>query len=99
MKKKLTLTIEEDVVLKAKAYAKGTDRSLSELVESHLRKITNPSNQLSEPIEAYGKEKTNEYEFIIPEWLKGIAGSVNADIDYMRDRDKIREERYSKYLK
>lgn len=99
MKKKLTLTIEEDVVLKAKAYAKGTGRSLSEVVESHLRKITNSSNQVSEPSKVYGKEKTDEDEFVIPEWLKGIAGSVNADIDYVRDRDKIREERYSKYLR
>lgn len=39
MKTKLTLTIEEDIIRKAKVYAKGTDRSLSTLIENHLRAI------------------------------------------------------------
>lgn len=39
MSTKLTLTIEKTVIDKAKAYAKSTGRSLSELVESQLEKL------------------------------------------------------------
>lgn len=39
MSAKLTLTIEKAVIEKAKAYAKSTGRSLSELVESQLEKL------------------------------------------------------------
>lgn len=39
MSTKLTLTIEKAVIEKAKAYAKSTGRSLSELVESQLEKL------------------------------------------------------------
>jgi hypothetical protein len=98
MKTKLTLTIEEGVIIRAKTYAKETGRSLSELIESYLSKITNP-NQISESGTVYGKDQIDSAQFVIPDWLRGIAGSVDADIDYVRDREKIREERYSKYLK
>lgn len=40
MTTKLTLTIEESVIKKAKRYARQTGRSLSELVEAHLQQIT-----------------------------------------------------------
>lgn len=36
MTSKLTLTVEEEVIKKAKSYAKQTGRSLSELVENYL---------------------------------------------------------------
>jgi len=39
MSTKLTLTIEKTVIEKAKAYAKSTGRSLSELVEDQLEKL------------------------------------------------------------
>jgi len=42
---KLTLTIEKDIIVRAKLYAKQTGRSLSDLVESYLEQVTrNDSN-------------------------------------------------------
>ena len=40
MTTKLTLTVEQSVIAKAKAYAKKTNRSLSELVENYLDTLT-----------------------------------------------------------
>jgi len=40
MTTKLTLTVEKDIIERAKAYAKNTGRSLSELIESYLDSIT-----------------------------------------------------------
>ncbi|WAC40446.1 DUF6364 family protein [Pedobacter sp. SL55] len=40
MTTKLTLTVEKSVIERAKSYAKGTGRSLSELIESYLDTVT-----------------------------------------------------------
>ena len=40
MNAKLTLTIEQSVIEKAKRYAKEKERSLSDLIESYLKAIT-----------------------------------------------------------
>ena len=40
MPTKLTLSIDQQVILKAKKFAKNSGRSLSEIVESYLDKIT-----------------------------------------------------------
>jgi uncharacterized protein (DUF3820 family) len=40
MTTKLTLTVEKDVIDKAKSFAKHTGRSLSELVENYLETLT-----------------------------------------------------------
>ena len=40
MRTKLTLTVEKSVIKRAKSYAKNTGRSLSEIVENYLLKIT-----------------------------------------------------------
>ncbi len=40
MTTKLTLTIEQDVIKKAKLYAKHTGRSLPELIENYLESLT-----------------------------------------------------------
>lgn len=40
MTTKLTLTVEKDVIERAKAYAKVSGRSLSELIEQYLETIT-----------------------------------------------------------
>lgn len=39
MTTKLTLTVEKSVIERAKAYAKSTGRSLSELIENYLETI------------------------------------------------------------
>ena len=41
MNVKLTLTIEETVIVKAKKYAKNKERSLSNLIENYLLALTN----------------------------------------------------------
>ncbi len=40
MNTKLTLTIEQSIIEKAKSYAKDKGRSLSDIIESYLRAIT-----------------------------------------------------------
>lgn len=40
MKVRLTLTIDEDVLKRARLYAKTTNTSLSKLVQDYLNKIT-----------------------------------------------------------
>ncbi|MCB0820541.1 MAG: hypothetical protein KDC13_07955 [Bacteroidetes bacterium] len=40
MNTKLTLTIEQSIIEKAKRYARDRERSLSDLIESYLRALT-----------------------------------------------------------
>lgn len=40
MNTKLTLTVEKSIIERAKLYAKSTGRSLSELIENYLIKVT-----------------------------------------------------------
>ena len=49
MTTKLTLTVEKTIIERAKSYAKGTGRSLSELIENYLEAITeeNSNSDLS----------------------------------------------------
>lgn len=49
MATKLTLTVEETVIKRAKSYAKNTGRSLSELIENYLRTLTE-QQAISEPL-------------------------------------------------
>ena len=49
MTTKLTLTLDDNVILGAKRYAKAKGRSVSELVESYFKSITEvDENQLDE---------------------------------------------------
>jgi hypothetical protein len=50
MTTKLTLTVEKQIILKAKAYARQTGRSLSDLIEAYLETLVlekDSSRQLS----------------------------------------------------
>lgn len=69
MSTKLTLTVEKDIIERAKIYAKKTGRSLSELIESYLSNII--------------KENSSEQE-ISPK-LKKIVGAVNLPNDFDED--------------
>jgi len=66
MTTKLTLTIEEDVIKKAKSYAKQTGRSLSELIEKYLETLT---------------DEHREAKQISPK-LKKLVGSVRLPTDF-----------------
>ena len=45
MTTKLTLTVEKSVIEKAKKYAKGTQRSLSEIVQKYLESLVEESDK------------------------------------------------------
>jgi hypothetical protein len=49
MSTKLTLTVEKEIIERAKQYAKNTGRSLPEIIENYLATITqeNYTNELS----------------------------------------------------
>jgi len=40
MNTKLTLTIDQEIIEKAKQYAKGKNRSLSDIIENYLKTLT-----------------------------------------------------------
>jgi hypothetical protein len=40
MTSKLTLSVEENVIIKAKEFAKSTNKSLSKIIENYLRNLT-----------------------------------------------------------
>ncbi len=61
MNSKLTLSIEEEIITKAKVYARKSGRSLSDLVQAYLERITSPSAE-------HGGE--------VPEAFKDLYGSV-----------------------
>lgn len=45
MTTKLTLTVEQAVIERAKAYARKTGRSLSDIIESYLAKLTSEGQE------------------------------------------------------
>ncbi len=66
MTTKLTLTVEEKVIKRAKLYARQTGRSLSELIENYLDNLTS---------EEEGKEQLSPK-------LKNIVGVVKLPDDF-----------------
>ena len=65
MDTKLTLTIEKDIVDKAKIYAKTKGRSLSDLIENYL-KLTVSSNDKNENLELTPVVKSMMGAFKVP---------------------------------
>lgn len=84
MSTKLTLTIDKEIISRAKDFAKNQGRSLSNLIEDYLRTLTTST--------------TEDFEYTpIVNSLKGV---VNIDmesnaIDY---KDILEEELLNKYL-
>ena len=72
MNTKLTLTIEQAVIEKAKKYAKDKERSLSNLIENYLMALTKESD-------------INEIE--LTPIVKSLKGSFTApkDFDYKKE--------------
>ena len=50
MNSKLTLTIEQSVIEKAKKYARSRERSLSNLIENYLQALTNEETDKEEEL-------------------------------------------------
>ncbi len=82
MNTKLTLTIENSVIIKAKSYAKEKGRSLSEIIENYLKLIAKEQN-VSEEISPF---------------VKSLQGSFKApeNYDYKKELSKSLSEKYLK---
>jgi hypothetical protein len=81
MNTKLTLTIEQSLIEKAKKYAKGQGRSLSDIVENYLKVII--------------KEENTKviYQTPIASSLRG-AFKAPKDFDYKEELSKGLSEKY-----
>jgi len=71
MTTKLTLTVEESTIKKAKLYAKNTGRSLSELVENYLEILT---------------EENTDKSDLSPK-LKSLVGAVKLPDDFDEEKE------------
>ncbi len=82
MNSKLTLTIEKSVIMKAKQYAKGRGRSLSDIIENYLKMITSENGSA---------------EIEITPLVESLKGSFKApeDFDYTDQLSKGLSEKYS----
>lgn len=83
MSTKLTLTIEDSIIKKAKQYAKFEGYSLSGLIENYLKIITTDSNK-----------KTTDIE--ITPTVKSLMGTFKApkDFDYKKELSKSLSNKY-----
>jgi predicted CopG family antitoxin len=81
MNTKLTLTIEDAVIKKAKKYAAEQERSLSDIIENYLKVITS-------------REKKEESEY--PPIVKSLKGSFKAskNLDYKKELAKTLSDKY-----
>lgn len=82
MNTKLTLTIEQSLIVEAKRYAKGKGRSLSDLIENYLKVMIKENNTKvidSTPI------------------VSSLRGAFKApkDMDYKKELSKRLSEKYS----
>lgn len=84
MSTKLTLTINKQVIEKAKKYAKAQDRSLSNLIEDYLKSLVDP------------KVKNEDFEYSpIVTSLWGSVKLEDTDLDYDQ---LLEEELIKKYI-
>lgn len=83
MNSKLTLTIEEDVILKAKDYALSTGDSLSNLIENYLK--------------AVAQNNSTNKEIKLTSLVKSLKGSfkASADFDYKKELQKELSKKYN----
>jgi hypothetical protein len=81
MNTKLTLTIDDSIIERAKAYAKDKGRSLSDLIENYLNAITREQNQS---------------EIDITPVVKSLKGSFKAPdgFDYKKELAKGLSKKY-----
>ncbi len=82
MNTKLTLTIEREIIERAKNYAKGKNRSLSDIIENYLKILTK-------------EERNNKRKKLNPavESLKG-SFKMPKDMDYKKELKNRLEKKY-----
>lgn len=83
MNTKLTLTIEQNVIEKAKKYAKNSGKSLSNIIENYLKTLT---------------RQQKEYKNKITPSVQSLMGSFKmpADFDYKTELTKGLNKKYSR---
>ncbi len=82
MNTKLTLTIEQEIIERAKIYAKEKNRSLSDIIETYLKMLTKEAR----------KQKNNELSPVV-ESLKGYF-KMPKNMDYKKELGNRLEEKY-----
>ena len=82
MNTKLTLTIEQEIIERAKKYAKEKNRSLSDIIENYLKILTKEER----------KQKVNKLSPIV-ESLKG-SFKMPKNMDYKKELGNRLEEKY-----
>jgi hypothetical protein len=83
METKLTLRLTEDVIEKAKIYARSHKISLSKMIEAYLRSLTQTNNPI------------NEHEITpLVESLSGVI-DVPADYDFKKGRGEYLTKKYA----
>ena len=82
MNTKLTLTIEKDIIKRAKNYAKEKNRSLSEIIENYLKSLTDSEKTIS-------NNKLNPI-------VKSLRGSfkMSKELDYKKELRNRLEKKY-----
>lgn len=82
MSTKLTLTIEQSVIEKAKKYANDKGRSLSSIIENYLKIIT--------------KDEESVNEIKLTPIVRSLKGSFKApkNLDYKKELSKRLTEKY-----
>ncbi len=82
MNTKLTLTIEQEIIKRAKKYAKDKNRSLSDIIENYLKTLTK-------------EEKHRESKKLNP-IVKSLKGSFKMpkNMDYKKELRERLEEKY-----
>jgi len=82
MNTKLTLTIEQEIIERAKNYAKEKNRSLSDIIENYLKMLTKSER----------KQKVEKLNPIV----KSLKGSFNMskNMDYKKELRNRLEEKY-----
>lgn len=82
---KLTLSIRQAVIVKAKEYAKSNGKSLSSIVEEYLKSLTEPP----------GSEKSKSPNRLVSE----LRGAVKIPEDFTSYEETLKEALIEKYLK
>jgi len=88
MNAKLTLTIDESVIKRAKIYAQHQGKSLSSIIENLLKSVTQKEETVSK----------DELSPLIKSLMLRPKVDLPEDYDYKKELEKIRDEKYQKYL-
>ncbi|WP_298529676.1 DUF6364 family protein [uncultured Christiangramia sp.] len=82
MNTKLTLTIEQEIIKRAKEYAKEKNRSLSDIIENYLKVLT--------------KEEQKQKDKKLNPVVKSLKGSFKMpkNMDYKKELRNRLEEKY-----